>query len=443
MKKFYFFTHVIFLWITTSAQVCPAGNNLQYNEVADLGGPGEDATVNPFTYSYTPGSGANRVLLLFITYETEGTTAGNNFSTITFGGRPLSYGIGVETHRTATETYNRASIYYLREVDIAAAVGNTVSIGFSSAASIRGVAVSTVLLQNVRQSGSPGTNTQSTGNGPATTIQTPFNMGATGGNFIFSLANMSNLTAPVATATAGHNMVISKNVGSSHTHSFAYKQLGASASERPGFTASSTYPQASIAALEIVALSNTGSVCTAVLPVRSVSFTGKKTINGVQLQWKTEDESGTAEYAVQKSYDLAGEFRTIATMPTRNSSVPFTYSFMDNGPLEGPAYYRLAVKDKSGSVTYSSTVKIDQERLTTAVHATTFLTDAVRLQVGSAGAQKATLILTDNSGKNVWQKTTLLQPGTNTIPIVALPSGLYYLTVSTEKETYSFKQIRR
>ena len=93
------------------------------------------------------------------------------------------------------------------------------------------------------------------------------------------------------------------------------------------------------------------------VPVKIISFTGKK-INQVNLlSWVTVSEKNIISYEVQLSEDGIG-FSTIGLLKAINSSNKTNYSFTDNTPKKHSAsYYRLKINE-ANTTSYTNTIVI-------------------------------------------------------------------------------------
>jgi uncharacterized delta-60 repeat protein len=101
-----------------------------------------------------------------------------------------------------------------------------------------------------------------------------------------------------------------------------------------------------------------GSILTN-LPLNLLSFDAQKQSNNILLQWQTEREQNFAGFDIQRSSD-GKNFRNLGyTQPmTTNGTLKKNYSYVDMSPLSAVNYYRLAMKDLDGSVTYSKILAI-------------------------------------------------------------------------------------
>jgi len=93
------------------------------------------------------------------------------------------------------------------------------------------------------------------------------------------------------------------------------------------------------------------------LPIKLTSFT-VQTRDGVNIvKWTSDTEYNSRYYRVERSSDGVN-FVQIAELPSRNSSLPESYSYGDNDYTTGSNFYRLKLVDMDGSFTYSKIVKV-------------------------------------------------------------------------------------
>ena len=89
------------------------------------------------------------------------------------------------------------------------------------------------------------------------------------------------------------------------------------------------------------------------LPLDLTAFTAVARGSNSQLDWGVQDETGLSQFEVQRSGDGA-QFSTIGSVTAASyNTVPGQYAFTDLQPLQGLNYYRLAMMDEDGTVTYS------------------------------------------------------------------------------------------
>lgn len=89
------------------------------------------------------------------------------------------------------------------------------------------------------------------------------------------------------------------------------------------------------------------------LPVELIYFKAKKVNSFVELVWTTASEKNNDRFEIQRSAD-GKEYEVIGTVPGAGNSLELSnYSYTDNSPLQGVAYYRLKQIDFDGKTEYS------------------------------------------------------------------------------------------
>jgi hypothetical protein len=91
-------------------------------------------------------------------------------------------------------------------------------------------------------------------------------------------------------------------------------------------------------------------------------FTAKTNSDGVLIEWKTNDEGGTARFEIERSATNPDNFIFIKSINATGSNS--YYSYQDNSVnfklLEGSSiyFYRLKCIQPNGSYTYSNTISV-------------------------------------------------------------------------------------
>ena len=95
------------------------------------------------------------------------------------------------------------------------------------------------------------------------------------------------------------------------------------------------------------------------LPVTYLSFGGYSTPTGpVLLTWETVAERDNARFEVERSAD-ARTFEPLGNVPgTGTTTTRHQYTYLDEAPLPGLAYYRLRQVDLNGTSAFSKTIAI-------------------------------------------------------------------------------------
>jgi Secretion system C-terminal sorting domain len=184
------------------------------------------------------------------------------------------------------------------------------------------------------------------------------------------------------------------------------------------------------------------------LPLTLTDFTGMATTTGNLLHWETAMEENTDYFEVQRSAAGSG-FRAIATVPAAgNSDQPLSYSYTDlfaGAPV--PSYaYRLKMADLDGKFMYSKIVTLSSSfsGLSIRISPNPFH-QPVAVTVTAPQAGQGSLTVTDVSGKKILVQAVALQAGENSLDaslIAALPQGMYFLSIITDREKQTVKFIK-
>ncbi|MDQ2720363.1 MAG: alpha-amylase family glycosyl hydrolase [Bacteroidota bacterium] len=181
-----------------------------------------------------------------------------------------------------------------------------------------------------------------------------------------------------------------------------------------------------------------------VLPVTLVSFNGIKQGNANVLSWQVANEINLNYYELQKCED-GQNFSPIAKI---NASGKSNYSYADNDLASSSSieYYRLKSVDIDGKFDYSGIVKIrrDITNWQARVNPNPFTSD-LKLNIESPVQDKADLIITDLSGRQLFKQNISISAGTNSFDIYEtnkLAKGSYLLTIIASQQAQSIKVIK-
>lgn len=169
------------------------------------------------------------------------------------------------------------------------------------------------------------------------------------------------------------------------------------------------------------------------LPVNLTAFNGERKGKINQLTWTTASESNNRGFNIQRSAD-GKNFSMVGFAASKGengySNLTLNYNFNDENPLSGTNYYRLAQVDKDGKTMYSGivTIKGDKSFGISALYPNP-VRDQLNIAITSTVSEKASLVITDVTGKVVMQMNTALVSGDNNINlnVSSLSNGVYYL----------------
>jgi hypothetical protein len=165
------------------------------------------------------------------------------------------------------------------------------------------------------------------------------------------------------------------------------------------------------------------------LPVEIASFTGRQNGNSVVLEWTTMSEKENDYFEIERSIDGIN-FVTIGFVQgAGNSTDKLVYSFADNAPEQGIAYYRLSQVDYDGTRSFADKVI-----------SLSYINGNIKLavvpnptrgmfKVSITGVIGGSAKLMTQSGKTV--KIIDIHNSAESINISDLPSGIYILQYQT------------
>lgn len=168
-----------------------------------------------------------------------------------------------------------------------------------------------------------------------------------------------------------------------------------------------------------------------VLSVKLVSFTAVKNGEAVKLNWNTQNEKDINRYDVQRSTN-GSDFVTIGRVASNATAQTNSYAYADGQSLKSTVFYRLAIVDQEGKVSYSKVVVITN----TSVNSVNVLPNPSRgnatVQVISTVSGTASIRILNIAGGVVAKQQSALNAGTNSIAlesVSALANGVYNVEV--------------
>ena len=171
-----------------------------------------------------------------------------------------------------------------------------------------------------------------------------------------------------------------------------------------------------------------GFTITGALPLQLLSFIGQKNNSKVDLNWKTNNETNTSHFDVERSSNGIA-FDKIGTVNAFNSSGNHDYLFIDVSPGSGLNFYRLKQVDIDNKSVYSAVLKI---LFTNSEDDVTIFPNPVNdiLNISFAKQQTRVFIsLFDNKGLLI--KSQIINASTNIqLSTVGLAAGNYWLRIS-------------
>jgi len=161
------------------------------------------------------------------------------------------------------------------------------------------------------------------------------------------------------------------------------------------------------------------------LPVTLTSFTASKAGNTVKLNWKTAAENNMALYEVERSTN-AVHFTSIITIPSLNAPLS-EYNYIDNNPIKGFSYYRLAMKEQTGDRKYSQVIAVSLSKNTDIFLYPSPWKKETTLNVSNMNSEKLTIHFMNASGQIL--STALTDSGLVPTATLANRKGLIYYKI--------------
>ncbi|WP_276481912.1 T9SS-dependent choice-of-anchor J family protein [Paraflavitalea pollutisoli] len=182
---------------------------------------------------------------------------------------------------------------------------------------------------------------------------------------------------------------------------------------------------------------------TAVLPVRLTQFRGVEKNKTVELTWRTEQESNSKEFIVERSANGV-QYTAIGKVAAKgNASTASNYSFIDAKPLAGNNLYRLQLIDMDASSELSSIVRVAVGTGLSYSFGPNPASNSVTIQVSGVNSL-LTIHFTDLNGRLI-ERRMVTSSGTQTVTFTTskLPSGTYLLTFMDRYGTHTEQVIIR
>jgi hypothetical protein len=177
-----------------------------------------------------------------------------------------------------------------------------------------------------------------------------------------------------------------------------------------------------------------------VLPLKLGQFSAAKKNGQVELNWETLSEVNTSHFEIERSNDGISWTRIGDVNARGNSSQKQTYSFADPVPAVPTSFYRLKMADIDGIYTYSRIITVTSAAELTGIRLfPNPARDNIQVQYAAALNGPARLLISDASGKIVYQSSISLKTGINTfaVPVQQFSPGYYTINLIEENKRVS------
>ena len=180
----------------------------------------------------------------------------------------------------------------------------------------------------------------------------------------------------------------------------------------------------------------------AVLPIELKEFTAACLNNTTVLNWTTASEKNNNYFSVERTVN-GNDFIEIGIVKSSgNSNTNSRYTFTDNSPIKGLAYYRLKQVDKNNETNYSPLASPEpcdaKQELEYEIFPNPATTELnINLKNCSGNCR---LLITTPMGKTIYNCS--IENSRNTINVSDFIPGFYMIQIITDEKTISRKFIK-
>ena len=172
-------------------------------------------------------------------------------------------------------------------------------------------------------------------------------------------------------------------------------------------------------------------------PVSMLSFEAKRNGRVNNLSWTTSQELYTTKFVVERSNDGLS-FSPIGNVTAvGNSTTSSNYRYIDATPAKGINYYRLRILDNDNSYKISEIKNVRNLGIAEMAINPNPVQQTMNVAVDAEASEKATIVITDLSGRRMYNSNVNVETGTNNfiIPVNNLSKGTYIVMIHLGNET--------
>jgi hypothetical protein len=171
------------------------------------------------------------------------------------------------------------------------------------------------------------------------------------------------------------------------------------------------------------------------LPVKLVTFTGKATATGNQLNWTTATEEDFDYFEVERA-DETLAFTTIVSAISGKGdvNVSASYTYTDHAPMQGRNYYRLKNLDLDGSYEYSDVIMVYTSTSDNTIKLYPNPNEgSFTLELQDDMGLPVNLSVVDRLGRDLYQE--VIASNTTQIQLPAtIGTGIYFVKISSARK---------
>ena len=162
-------------------------------------------------------------------------------------------------------------------------------------------------------------------------------------------------------------------------------------------------------------------IVTGALPVKLISFSGKRNDNIAELEWKTATEQNTARFRIEFS-TTASNFQNAGIVAASRNPNGSNYSFQHHFNTSSDIYYRLVIEDDDGQIAYSSIIRLSSPKSGIKIYPTVINNGILNIQTETP-VNKLQII--SANGGMVFRKELNAFTGTTAISLPQFSKGIY------------------
>jgi len=178
-------------------------------------------------------------------------------------------------------------------------------------------------------------------------------------------------------------------------------------------------------------------IVTGALPVKLISFSGRRNADISELSWKTATEQNTARFRIEFS-NTGSNFQNAGVVIASRSPTGSNYSFQHHFNSNSDLYYRLAIEEDDGQIAYSSVIRLSSRKKGFKIYPAVITNGILNIQTETP-VNKLQII--NVNGALVFKKELNAFTGTTAISIPQFSKGVYIVQLYLNNETISEKII--
>ncbi len=183
-----------------------------------------------------------------------------------------------------------------------------------------------------------------------------------------------------------------------------------------------------------------------VLPVTISSIKAYETNKNIEVEWTVEDEINIDKYDVEKSTDGVAFTKVNAVNVIGINNSRNNYQWLDASPVQGNNFYRIKIYDHSGSIKYSTTVKVNTGKAAPGfiVYPNPVTGNTINLVITNEPLGTYQLTLSNAIGQILLSKS--VQTNSNNVSQSIkidskMPAGIYQLEIKGQNKTSAIQQV--